>query len=490
METVSLWQLWGLAMFRFFSMPSYAWAVALSFSGFVLSSPTAHSADWPPELAGSRRGTVTLQTDEFLKIPASVLTEREREGAADFVVAKTPPRVDLAFHRDLGPNAVNRRLWSSWGDIAVAKDGRIYVGIGDHGQDAEGDARCFLYRWDPGEKTLTKVVDVNRVVPHREGQPAWSKVHAKIDEGPKGKIIFSCTLNAGNRAGDPKYQWNKQLPGGQLYQFDAATGKTSVLANLPPKRCSATSLFDEKRNVWWCNLEAGAGDALYGLDLANGKTVYRGKDGEVGFNRNFALGSDGSIYFNGLDGKLMRLDPSQSQPEDTGARFPDSPGMRASTRMTEDGLIFGTTHKTNQLFRFNAKAKTLEFLGPTWGQGQYTTVVVLSPDERFLYYLPGSHGKAFQFGTPVVQYEIATGVRKVLAFLGPAFENRFDYVPGGTYGVKLNPQGDTLYVNFNGHAADGIRPESMRPIGFGLCSFAAIHIPVSERTSTTRKRED
>jgi hypothetical protein len=36
-------------------------------------------------------------------------------------------------------------------------------------------------------------------------------------------------------------------------------------------------------------------------------------------------------------------------------------------------------------------------------------------------------------------------------------------------------------VNFNGHAADEIRPGKMTPIGFGLCSFAAIHIPQSER---------
>ncbi len=42
--------------------------------------------------------------------------------------------------------------------------------------------------------------------------------------------------------------------------------------------------------------------------------------------------------------------------------------------------------------------------------------------------------------------------------------------------------GSTLYVNFNGHAAASQRPSTMKPIGFGLCAFAAIHIPESERT--------
>ena len=105
----------------------------------------------------------------------------------------------------------------------------------------------------------------------------------------------------------------------------------------------------------------------------------------------------------------------------------------------------------------------------------------LSPDERFLYYLPGSHGRAWQSGTPVIQFDLASGHRKVLAFLAPAIESRTDYVPAGTYGMKVSADGSTIFVNFNGHPADAIRPAKMKPIGFGLTAFAAIHIPASER---------
>ena len=69
----------------------------------------------------------------------------------------------------------------------------------------------------------------------------------------------------------------------------------------------------------------------------------------------------------------------------------------------------------------------------------------------------------------------------MIAFLARAFEEAHEYPPAGTYGVKLSADGGTLYVNFNGHAADRIRPEHMRPNGFGLTAFAAIHIPESER---------
>jgi hypothetical protein len=119
-------------------------------------------------------------------------------------------------------------------------------------------------------------------------------------------------------------------------------------------------------------------------------------------------------------------------------------------------------------------------LGPNWLTGLYTAVCVLSPCERYVYYLPGAHGQAYRHGTPVVQYEIASGRRKVLAFLAEPFAADYGYVPAGTYGAKLSADGGTLYVNFNGHPTAGL-PSHLKENGFGLCAFAAIHIPSSER---------
>jgi hypothetical protein len=356
----------------------------------------------------------------------------------------------------------------------------VYCAVGDHGDDVGGDARCFLYRWDPKRKMLERIVDVNAVVPPQLGQPAWSKVHAKIDEGPDGMIYFSCTLNDGNRAAKPDYHWNERLPGGQLYQYDPKTGQTSVFANLPPKRCTATSLLDRERNIWWCNLEAGTGNALWGLDLRTKKPVFQAADSTMGFNRAFALARDGSIYFNGKD-SVWRYDPAKKDIAPRQATFAGSPGMRSATRESKDGCLYGTTHQSGQLFRYRSADDKLALLGPAWLSGSYVTVTELSPDERFVYYLPGAHGGAFKDGTPVVQYEIARGERKVLAFLAPAFEQVYDYVPAGTYGMKVSADGGTLYVNFNGHAGDKQRPQAMRPNGFGLCGFAAVHVPATER---------
>lgn len=466
--------------------PSLSLTCSLVLTSFCcLPQAAAEEMPWPPPLRGAKDGTVTVETTRFLDVPEAVPAELRKPGAAPFTVAKTPPRVELAFHDSLGPDAPKRRLWSSWGDICVAGDGSVYCAIGDHGDDRGGDARSFVYRWDPATKRLQQVVDMNRVVPPRRGQPAWSKVHARIDEGPDGGIYFSCTLNDGQRGVTSQYAWTDALPGGQLYRFDPKTGKTEVFANLPPRRCTATSILDRERGIWWCNLEGG-GNALWGLDLKTKKVVYQAPDGSVQFNRAFALARDGSLYFNG-EGGLWRCDPAKKTVARTRSSFGTatgsssaSPGMRAATAETEAGAIFGITHQTNQLFRYLPAKDELTLLGPNWLTGLYTAVCALSPCERYVYYLPGAHGQAFRHGTPVVQYEIASGRRKVLAFLAGPLEAEHGYVPAGTYGIKLSADGGTLYVNFNGHAAAN-RPAHLRADGFGLCAFAAIHLPKSER---------
>jgi hypothetical protein len=457
-----------------------SWKLLAVLVAAVAGSLAAEEQPWPPDLRGANQGTVTLRSNQFLSIPAGVAAVREQDRGAPFTVAKAAPTIDLAFHRDLGPNAIGRRLWSSWGDICVARDGRVYCGIGDHGNDVGGDARCFIYCWDPKEKTLTRIVDVNAIVPREPGQPAWSKIHAKIDEASDGTIVFCGTLNDGNRAKKPEYLWNDTLPGAQLYQYDPKSGRASVLANLPPRRCTATSLLDRQRNIWWCNLEAGDGNALWGLDLTTRQPVFQGADGSLGFNRNFALLADGSLLFNG-ESSFVKYDATMKKLVPKKSWFTGSHGMRASTRESKDGYIYGITHQTNQLFRYHAGRDELTMLGPNWLNGMYTADCELSPDERFVYYLPGAHGQAFQDGTPVIQYEIATGRQKVLAFLAPVFDAECDYVPGGTYGIQLSDDGSTLYANLNGHASDRTRPATMKTKGFGLCAFAAIHIPESER---------
>lgn len=451
-------------------------AVALLLLSNVVRAEDA-TLPWPPKLSGFNESYyATISSPDLLTVPDSVREASAKAGATPFEVAKKPPTIELTLHDHLGDKSSARRLWSSWGDICLASDGRVYCAIGDHGKDVEGDARCFIYCWDPKTHKLTQVVDMNKVVPPKAGRPSWSKVHAKVDEGRDGKIYFSCTLNDGNRAKLPTHGWDTELPGGQLYQYDPTTGETKVYASLPPKRCTATSALNRERNIWWCNLEAGEGNALWALDLTTKKPLYQAADGSLGFNRAFAIARDGSIYFNGTD-RIQKFTLASGEVETKKATFGDSPGMRCASRETSDGYIYGVMHKSTELFRYSLKDDEMKLLGPVFLAGGYTTVIELSPDEKYLYYLPGAHGRAYQSGTPILRYERATGKQTVLAFLGPACEKAFGYVPGGTYGMKVSADGKTLYVNFNGHMVEtDKRPKHLRTPGFGLTSFAAIHL--------------
>jgi len=437
---------------------------------------------WPPPLQGAVNGTVTFTSDLFLKVPPTVVEEAAQPGAAPFIMAKIAPTVDLAFHGSLPDRALNGTGWSAWGDIAVASDGKVYSGIGDHGDDAGGKSHAYLYQWDPKTKVLKQVVDLNAIVPRNNGESTWSKLHARILEGADGNIYFTGTLNDGNTADQPKFKWSEAIPGGQIYQYNPKTGQATLYANLPAGHCTATTLIDRKRNIWWCNLETGP-NGLWAFDLTTKQELYRAPAGSVTFNRNFAMDRDGNTYFNGK-GSIWKCDLQAKTitPMKSSFGAADGNGMRASTDESKDGWIYGCAMGTNQLFRFAPAKDQLELLGPNFlVKGDYTTVCVLSPDQKYVYYMPGSHGTAVGTGAPVIQYNIAKKQRKVLAFLREPMEKLYHYVPGGTYGVKLSPDGGTLYVNLNGHAADDIRPKGMTASGFGLTAFMALHIPASER---------
>ncbi|NQU10352.1 hypothetical protein HQ590_06160 [bacterium] len=434
---------------------------------------------WPPPLPGAVNGTRRFTSDLFLHVPTSVVAAVEAGTAVAFDVAQTAPTVELAYHGPLPDRALNGTGWSGWGDIAVASNGMVYCAVGDHGDDAGGTSRAYLFRWDPTRHVLDRIVDVNGIVPRRHGEPTWSKIHARIDEGPDGGIYFSGTLNDGNRGVEPAFKWSSRVPGAQLYRYDPRTGKAAVWANLPPQRCTATALLDAARNRWWCNLEGGP-NGLFVLDLKTRKPLYQAPAGSMRFNRNFILAADGTVYFNGTNGIWKCLvPPGAIRP--TGSSGGTNDGVRASTRESRDGWVYGALYPSNRLFRYAPAHDQLELLGPTFLAGEYTTVCVLSPDERFVYYLPGAHGAAWKYGTPVIQYRIATGRRKVIAFLRAGIEASCQYIPAGTYGVKINEDGSVLYVNFNGHAADVSRPDKMPASGFGLTAFAAIEIPAAER---------
>ncbi|HLU49271.1 MAG TPA: hypothetical protein VK116_14345, partial [Planctomycetota bacterium] len=108
------------------------------------------------------------------------------------------------------------------------------------------------------------------------------------------------------------------------------------------------------------------------------------------------------------------------------------------------------------------------------GAQEYITTIEVDPTGRYLYYVPGAHGGGAGDGSPVVQFDVETRRRKVLAFLHPYFFEKHGYTPDGTFSMALDDDGATLYITWNGMRKG-------QPRFWESCALTVVHIPSAER---------
>jgi hypothetical protein len=188
------------------------------------------------------------------------------------------------------------------------------------------------------------------------------------------------------------------------------------------------------------------------------------------------LSRDGKLYFADSNGKISFYDPNKNAVSQTPLILPGKKNaLRAASPSLTDGRIFGMTHE-GHLFEFNPSKLTIKDLGPNFLEGDYTAIIAVSPDQKYLYYAPGAHGSSKRYGGPVVQYTISSGVRKVIAFLHDPLLTK-GYFLGGSYSLQVDPRGEILYSVFNGARISG----NKKQMTFGLPALVVIKIPASER---------
>ena len=419
----------------------------------------------PAAIAQSLSDGVILAGAELVTVP---------ESAPAIPLARDAPRVYVRTFADL-PDGGKGTLWSSWGDGRLASNGKYYLAIGNHLDLKAGRGESRVYEFDPPTKMLRLVVDVRQIIP--DPNLAGGKIHGRIEEAADGSLYFATYW--GKVPKDP--DWEAGFRGSVLLRFDPTTGKAESLGVPVPKQGLPASIIDRGRGFLYF-YAVYSGDII-AYDIAARSVRYRGGGERQSGSRAFMLDSAGNVYFSTPEGGLARYDPETSKVAVTKARLPGADAgrgnaLRAATRAASDGMIYGMT-KGGTLFGFDPKRETIADLGPNLGErGDYTAVMVLSPDERYIYYAPGAHGSGARTGVPVIQYEIGGKRRKVLAFLGPVLRERCRYNMGGTYNMQISPDGGRLFATFNGAPFE---PEAKRQTAFGLPSLVVIDIPKSER---------
>ena len=358
----------------------------------------------------------TPAVTRFQRLKRSKLLLKPPEGlAGGFAVAHTAPDVDFAI---LPGQFSGARLWSSWGDVLAASDGRFYASIGDH--DAPRGT-TFVYCVDPRKKTVTRVIDCNGIVPAPPGKYSPGKIHAPLVQADDGGIyVFGYRGSVRRTGSETGYR------GDWLLRYRPDTGQTENLGVPVP--------FSSVPVLAHCS----AIGCLYGLSV-----------------------------------------PGQTMPEPRTQffRYDLKTGRVTFTCAVDaDGIVYGIS-KDGVVFAFNTNTETVTEIAKAYVAGRlYTAVCCLDPTDTYLYYIPGAHGRSSVTGTPVIQLNVKTRRLKVLAFLNETLRQQKKYNLGGTYGLALSSDGSQLFVSFNG-AELPVGKQSE----FGLCSVLLLHIPESER---------
>lgn len=422
---------------------------------------TEPGVNFPPELLGGV-ATVTDTADEFLKPPIPL-----RDGAT---VAKTPPTVDFAFFPG---QTYEGKPWSNWGD-STAGAGKYYTAIGDHLALA---GNAFVFEYDAAAKSFRKLLDLKALLKLPEGHYAPAKIHSRVDLGRDGWLYCS-THRGSTRVTTDEYHYQ----GDWIVRCHPGSGAAEVVVHAPvPKHCIPNGTLDQERLIFYGGTAPGdradgEGVQFFAYDCQNRKLLYAGPDGPARYM--ILAQSTGRVYY--VPGKdetpLMRFDPALAKPP---VKIDGQIGIRAATRETPQGIVYTVSlgqgaDATARLYAFHTQTEKIEMLGPVAvGSQEYVAAISADPTGRYLYYVPGAHGGSDHDGSAIVQFDVQTRQRKVIAFLHPFYQEKYGLVPKGTYGLACDPVGDKLYVTWN---------VSRRTRSWDCCGLTVIQIPESERT--------
>ncbi|HIM29732.1 MAG TPA: hypothetical protein EYG57_09245 [Planctomycetes bacterium] len=423
---------------------------------------------YPPTLSAGQT-LVTDSSPEFLMPPESL-----REGVS---IAKTPPTVTFIFYPEQNYPG---KPWSNWGDGSVAK-GKFYSAIGDHYAIGRGEARhgtgtAFVYEYDPQTMKLRSLVNVSEFLNMPKGHYTPGKIHTRVDMGSDGWLYYATHRGSPKAANDANH-----YVGDWIFRTNPTTGETEIVAHAPvPKHSIPNSVLDPKRMIFYGGTAAGPDSPqqeiqFFAYDVVHRKLLYSGSNGPARYM--ILANSTGRLYYvpGNADGELMRYDPVKNTPP---VAIGETIGVRAATVETADRLVY--TVSTGQrsgdatLWQFNTRTEKSTRIGTVAVGGEaYVASLDVDPTGRYLYYVPGAHGGGCRDGSPLVQFDVKTRTKKVIAFLHPFYQEKYGFTPKGTYSTAISAEGDKVYITWN--VSRGTR-------AWDCCGLAIIHIPESERT--------
>jgi hypothetical protein len=423
---------------------------------------------FPPKLPDDK-AVRTDTSKDFLK-PSGTIEK-------GVVIAKTPPTVDFLYYPG---QTYEGRPWSNWGD-SLAVNGKYYASIGDHlalGGKGPGNGNALVFEYDPQKKAFRQLVDLVKLLDLPKDHYAPAKIHSRLDLGSDGWLYFSTHRGSTTVTSDRNH-----YKGDWIVRCDPKSGKSEVVVQGPvPKHCIPTSVLDGERMIFYGGTAPGT-DAkdrdvmFFAYDVKNKKLLHSCGDGPPRYM--ILSKSTGRVYWvpgkEGAVGQLVRWDPKKGgDPVKIDAKL----GCRSATQETPQGLVYtvsqGGKGAGPKLYSFDVKTEQEKELGPAnVGAMGYVTSLDADPTGRYLYYVPGAHGGSEKDNSAVVQYDVKTKTRKVIAFLHPFYKDKVGATLAGTFSTAVDPKGDKVYVTWN------VRRAGEK--AWDCCALTVIHVPEGER---------
>ncbi len=434
---------------------------------------------------------VTDSGSDFLSVPD------DYPGPRDFEVAKTPPSIDFGIIQGYEPwhlpalYSDNPRIggvWEGYGDVTKGPDGCFYFSIGDH-RSYEGNA--YIVRFDPKTKLHSLVVDLKKTMKWSPKDYTDSKIHGDLDIDPQGNMWFLTYFGPF----PTKEEWDTAYRGSYLFHYNVFDRKL-VNLGIPLEGSSWPYYnYDWRRGVFFGVAEEDG--VVFVFDAKNRKTLYAGapKKGISWHRRCTMLDQDTGMFYSTdsvthPDGERYRGEHyfvSYTRRNNVftrmQAKVPANPSsgkpnpIRSHTEFKTGDGAFWCFSENGAFFKFFPQQDRTELIGANWGgEGLYTANMCQSPKLRYIYYMPGVGSRAISYGTPLVQYDVKTGKKKVIAFLNRFYLAKYGYNAGAPYGLELDSRGESLFFYAGGgFTSDRNNPKFIRP------SMFQVHIPASER---------
>jgi hypothetical protein len=408
---------------------------------------------YPPTLPDGKT-VVTEQSALFLK-PGSNL----RDGVA---IAATAPTVDFLYYPEQNYPG---NPWSHRSDGIVVGD-KYYSSSNDH---LAPRGTALLWEYDAVARKFRQLCDtskflesINAFPPDMNYRPG--EMQSRIDLGRDGWLYYATDRGSPTVTNDAhgyKGEW--------VLRTDPKTAKTEVVYTFPiPKHTLPASVLDPERLIYY-------GGTAPGKDAANQKIQFFAID--VRKRKILKVADDGptrTLIFSPSTGRVF-WEGKMYDPETNAITPANVPHVRSASRETPQGIVYGTSGTKADLWAFHVKTGELKQLGSAAvAKHEYIASIEADPTGRYLYYVPGAHGGAAGDGTPVVQYDVQTGKKKVIAFLHGLFWDKYGYALDGSFGSALDEKGERLFVSWDGWRKG-------QPRGWESCAITVIHIPAAER---------